>query len=197
MIAALLFFACAATASQAHPVPNRPIDRANHGNDRNQSTNPDPRDTSKQTSPVVPRINSANGAQDQEAVTTADKRQTSEQIVGVSRLPLVEVDTSTIEYVQVILTVVWIGVTVAGARIAYLAFKAEAAAVQLSGRAYVSVVFDGRATFQDANNVFSGTVSFVNKGTTPAYEVELEAAARIVKSPIPDDFDFTLSVAGR
>ena len=64
-------------------------------------------------------------------------------------------------------------------------------AIELQGRAYLSVFFDS-AFYQDVNHVFEVTAVIKNHGNTPAYDVVFKATAQIVLIPIPEDFAYPL-----
>ena len=64
-------------------------------------------------------------------------------------------------------------------------------AIELQGRAYLSVFFDS-AFYQDVNHVFEVTAVIRNHGNTPAYDVVFKATAQIVPVPVPEDFAYLL-----
>jgi hypothetical protein len=74
-------------------------------------------------------------------------------------------------------------------------FERQKLVTELSTRAYVSVAFDGLATHQDADHNFAAVVNILNKGTTPAYGLTAKAAARIIPSKLPEEFDFSIGEA--
>jgi hypothetical protein len=70
--------------------------------------------------------------------------------------------------------------------------KTQQLALQTQSRAYISVVFTG-ASYQDGPDIsFEAQAILRNDGNTPASGVVINAVARIVRSPLPMDFDFPL-----
>jgi hypothetical protein len=64
-------------------------------------------------------------------------------------------------------------------------------AIELQGRAYLSVFFE-EAMYQDINHVFEVSAVIKNYGNTPAYDVGFKAVAQVVPMPLPEEFAYPL-----